>query len=137
MERVAVIGSGTMGSGVGYVTALSGFETRLYDISPEALAAIEALLRTYRAEAKGRQATPSCLVPLAQEVYESVETMCEWQLGHEGVLDEEGRPVEIPMQPLALDEIIACLKRVRKSINRWSREGGRQGYLTFVSKFIP
>jgi len=58
VERVAAIGSGTMGSGVGYVTALSGFETRLYDISPEALAAIEALLRTYRAEAKGRQATP-------------------------------------------------------------------------------
>ncbi len=42
MEKVAVIGSGTMGSGVGYVTALAGFETRLYDVIPEALAKAEA-----------------------------------------------------------------------------------------------
>jgi len=30
-----------MGSGVGYVTALSGFETRFYDISREVLAKAE------------------------------------------------------------------------------------------------
>lgn len=42
MEKVTVIGSGTMGSGVGYVTALAGFETRLYDVVPEALVRAEA-----------------------------------------------------------------------------------------------
>lgn len=41
------------------------------------------------------------------------------------------------MEPVALDEIIACLKRVRKSINLWTREGGRRRYLTFVSQFVP
>ena len=103
----------------------------------EALTAIEALLRMYQAEAKGRQATPPFLNPLAQEVYDLVETMCEWRLGREKFYDKEGEPAEIPVEPITLDEIIACLKRVRKSINRWSREGGRQGYLTFVSQFIP
>ena len=39
-------------------------------------------------------------------------------------------------EPVTRDEIIACLKRVRKSIHLWTREGGRQGYLTFVSRFI-
>ena len=103
----------------------------------EALAAIEALLRTYRAEAKGRQASPPSLNPLAEEVYDLVETMCEWRLGREMPFsNKEGEPMELPLKPITLDELIACLKRIRKSINFWNREGGRQGYLTFVSQFV-
>jgi 3-hydroxybutyryl-CoA dehydrogenase len=37
MQKVAVIGSGTMGSGIGYVTALAGFATTLYDVVPAQL----------------------------------------------------------------------------------------------------
>jgi hypothetical protein len=104
----------------------------------EALTAIEALLGIYRAEARGRQATPPSLGPLAEEVYDFVETMCEWRLGREEPFsNEEGEPMEFPGEPIALDELMACLKRIRKSINRWHRRGGRQGYLTFVSQFIP
>jgi 3-hydroxybutyryl-CoA dehydrogenase len=56
MGKVAVIGSGTMGSGVGYVTALAGFETMLYDVIPEALAKAEAYHQSLiaRSLAKGR-----------------------------------------------------------------------------------
>lgn len=101
-------------------------------------AAVEALIRRYQAEAKGRQATPPSLDSLAQEVYDSVEGMCEWRLGREMPFsDKEGEPMEFPVEPITLHELIACLKRVRKSINFWTREGGRQGYLTFVSQFIP
>jgi len=115
---------------------------RVYRDHPEmtdwdALAAIEALTRTYQAEAKGRQPTPPSLAPLAQEIYDSVEPMCEWRMGRETpFLDEDREPVEISPKPITRDEIIACLKRVRKSINRWNRRGGRQGYLTFVGQYI-
>jgi len=103
----------------------------------EARTAIEALLRTYQAEAKGRQAPSPSLDPLAEEVYDFVEGMCEWRLGREKPFsDKEGKPMEFPVEPITLHELIACLKRVRKSINRWSREGGRRGYLTFVSQFV-
>jgi hypothetical protein len=103
----------------------------------EALTAIEALLRMYRAEAKGRQARTPSLDPLAEEVYDLVETMCEWRLGRERPFTKkDGGPVELPVEPITLDEVMACLKRVRKSINRWHRRGGRQGYLTFVSQFV-
>jgi hypothetical protein len=103
----------------------------------EALAAIEALLRKYRAEARGRQARLPSLDPLADEIYNSVQAMCEWRLGREmPFAAKEGEPVEFSVEPIALDELIACLKRVRKSIKFWSREGGRQGYLTFVSQFV-
>jgi len=103
----------------------------------EALAAIEALLRAYRAEARGRQTAPPSLDPLADKVYDLVKMMCEWRLGREMPFSSEGgEPVGFSMEPITLDEIIVCLKRVRKSINRWNRRGGRQGYLTFVSQFV-
>jgi len=103
----------------------------------EALTAIEALLQTYRAEAKGRQAGLPSLNPLAEEVYDFVETMCEWRMGHEKPFsDKEGKLMEFPVEPITVDEVMACLKRVHKSINRWHRRGGKQGYLTFVSQFV-
>ncbi|MEJ2557709.1 MAG: 3-hydroxyacyl-CoA dehydrogenase family protein [Anaerolineae bacterium] len=45
MKKVAVIGSGTMGSGIAYVTALAGFPTGLYDVSPEQLTQARAYHR--------------------------------------------------------------------------------------------
>jgi hypothetical protein len=103
----------------------------------EVLTAVEALIRVYQAEARGRQLASPSLQSLAQEVYDSVKPMCQWRLGRETpFLDEEGEPQDISPEPVTLDEIVACLKRVRKSINRWSRRGGRQGYLAFVEQFI-
>jgi hypothetical protein len=40
------------------------------------------------------------------------------------------------MTPKTVDEIITCLKRIQKSIRRWNKEGGRQGYLNFISEFV-
>ena len=37
MKRIAVIGGGTMGSGIAYVTAVAGFATGLFDVVPEQL----------------------------------------------------------------------------------------------------
>jgi hypothetical protein len=115
---------------------------RVYRDHPEmtdwdALTAVERLLRDYQTEAKGRQSRPPKLHPLPQQVYDSVMAMCELRLGRETLLDEDDQPVELEIEPLSLDEIIACMKRVRKSINLWTREGGRQGYLTYIDRFFP
>jgi hypothetical protein len=40
------------------------------------------------------------------------------------------------LEPVPFDVIVECLKRIRKSIQRWNREGGRQGYLKFVEQFV-
>ncbi len=45
MQSVAVIGSGTMGSGIAYVTARAGLSTRLYDPIPEQLSKAQAYHR--------------------------------------------------------------------------------------------
>ena len=102
----------------------------------DTLDAIEALIRGYTAEARGRSRPNIRLSDLPQLVFDSVEAMCEWRLGRKRPFAESNQPVGIEMEPKTIDEVIACLKRIRKSINRWNKVGGRQGYLIFVSDFI-
>jgi 3-hydroxybutyryl-CoA dehydrogenase len=51
VERVGVVGAGTMGAGIAQIAALGGYETRLHDPVPEALAT--GVDRLHRALAKG------------------------------------------------------------------------------------
>jgi 3-hydroxybutyryl-CoA dehydrogenase len=53
VERVGVVGAGTMGSGIAQITCLGGYETRLHDPVPEALDA--GIERMRAALAKGAE----------------------------------------------------------------------------------
>jgi hypothetical protein len=95
--------------------------------------ALEALGRSYQREKTGGEP----VLPksnLAQNVYQAVKVMCDWRLGRENIVDEEGQPMSV--EPLTVDEIQASLKHLRKSIAVWSKHGGTQGYLKYISKFI-
>jgi hypothetical protein len=74
--------------------------------------------------------------PLAVEVYQAVKAICDWRMGRENMLDETGQPFPTD-ETLRVDEILACLKRIRKSIAMWNKEGGSQGYLNYIRQFIP
>lgn len=39
---------------------------------------------------------------------------------------------DTPLQPVGL---VLCLKKIRKSIDFWTKERGRQGYLNFVAEY--
>jgi len=56
MDKVAIVGAGTMGSGIGYVTATRGYQTGLYDLYPEMLEKARAYHKKLvdRAVEKGR-----------------------------------------------------------------------------------
>lgn len=99
--------------------------------------ALNALIRQYSAEMKGRSASPARLNPLAQTVYDSVRVMCEWRLGRGEIVTDKGGASLPQPPPIRTDEIVACLKRVRKSVQYWNKEGGRRGYLTFVEEYVP
>ncbi len=97
--------------------------------------AIEALNRTYQREKVGG----APFLPkgeLSKGLYQSVKMVCEWRLGRENIVDEEGQPMNIT-EPLTIDEIQACLKRLRKSIETWNKRSGSQGYLNYIRQFIP
>ncbi len=127
-----------------YLDVLQNIEfgiVRIYREQPglvdwDVLDAIQALIRSYTAEARGRPRPKIRLSDLSQLVFDSVEAICEWRLGREQPLAESGQPPDVKIEPKTIDEIVACLKRVQKSIRRWNKEGGRQGYLNFVSGFV-
>ena len=102
----------------------------------EALNAVEGVIRVYQAESKKRSPPALRLSPLAQEAFDAVKAMCDWRLGREQLVDASDEPVSVPIEPKTVDEIVACLKRIRRSIEHWNKRGGRQGYLNYVDGFI-
>lgn len=95
---------------------------------------LAALIRTYQAEQSQRQVAPPVLNPLRQGLYDAVQGMCELRLGRETLAHEGGPDFALPT--VSLEEIIACLKRIRKSVKTWSKRGGRRGYLSFVEQYV-
>jgi hypothetical protein len=98
-------------------------------------AALEAAISVYTAEQLGRTPREVVLEGHRREMYDAVRQMCEWRLGRRRLDDEEGEALG-PPTPSRVDEIAACLKRVRKSVQRWNKQGGRRGYLQFVSRYL-
>lgn len=95
--------------------------------------ALEALGRNYAREGRGGQP----VLPkseLARAVYEAIHQTCEWRLGREQVVNEDGQPLSI--EPVTVDVILACLKRLRKSISFWNKESGTRGYLSYIKQFL-
>lgn len=96
---------------------------------------IDALIRGYEVEARGRSLPAPRFSAMTQELYAHVQTMCDWRLGKEELVDDSGQPVEAGITPVTIPEIIACLKRIRLSI-KMHKSAGPRGYLNFVSQFV-
>ena len=100
----------------------------------DAREAANALVRRYEAELESRSATGAPLSERARRIFEAVRSMCEWRLGRAPAPD--GPPSDLyPNVSAAV--LVLCLKRIRKSVDFWSKEGGRQGYLNFASQYLP
>lgn len=93
--------------------------------------AIDALVRYYHAEEQEHRPPSIALGDRARIVFDAVQKSCEWQLGRAAYAGE----TEI-LQGIPVSELVACLRKIRKSIPFWSQRGGRQGYLDFVSQYI-
>jgi len=91
--------------------------------------AIAALIGFYEAEVRQRNPPPLRISETSRKIFDAVKEICEWRLGRVAV---EGDTSE----PISAEEVVICLKRIRKSIERWTKSGGRQGYLSFVSQYI-
>lgn len=93
--------------------------------------AIDALVRHYRAEEEQSGQHTHRLGEKARTVFDSVQGMCEWRLGR--VFDTDFPKVD----PISVAELVTCLRGIQTSIPRWTRQGGKRGYLDFVGKYLP
>ena len=97
---------------------------------------LDAAIRRYGHEAQGR-AAPSIRLPgKVATAYALVECVCEWRLGRASMDSDAGAPGVPAPTPLTVQELLPCLKRIRKSVKFWNDEAGRQGYLDYVSQFL-
>ena len=128
-----------------YLDVLHNIETALvhaYRETPDmtdydADRAVDALIRTYQAEVSGRERPTLKLNPIALSAYSGVKLMTDFRLGREKMKIKHKKGYLKLGEPLTVPEIIACLKRVLRSIRMWNKKGGRRGYYTFVDQFFP
>lgn len=90
------------------------------------------LVSYYQTQERGRDPQLIQLSGVREELAKRVMAMCEWRLGRKAMGDIE----TLALEPIPLSDLILCLKRIRKSIKRWTKEYGRQGYLSFVTQFV-
>jgi hypothetical protein len=98
--------------------------------------ALDVLISVYQAEIQHQTADAGRMNPLTQDVFDSVKTMCGWRLGREAMVSMDDQSQSMIPDPVSVDLIIASLKRIRKSVQKWNKRGGRQGYLQFIEQYI-
>ncbi len=95
--------------------------------------AMEALGRTYARERTGGAPT----LPkneMAREVYAAMKSVCDMLLGRQTVVDTNDQPISL--ESASVDDILAALKRLRKSLETWNKRGGTRGYLDYINQFL-
>jgi hypothetical protein len=96
--------------------------------------AYDAAYQQYRDEARGHTPKPCALTGLDREVFDALSAICEFRLGRNAL---SGGPDEPAISPVPVSRLLDCLRELRKSVERHTKFGGRQGYLTFIDGFLP
>ena len=92
----------------------------------------EALIKRYTAEAAGREVKELRLDELETTMFGFARDMCEWRLGRATLDGKE----DLGDAAVDMKVLILCLRRLLKSVEKWNKQGGRQGYLQFMSQYV-
>ena len=96
----------------------------------------EALIDAYAGGNTGRQPRPWKPTEQEQELFKAARGVCEWRLGRDPMLSGDSEDTPAPPEAIDRQTLLLCLKRLRKSVMKWTKHSGRQGYLNFMSQFI-
>lgn len=118
-----------------YYDILRGIELGIYEtfVQNPALVdfqvdkVLDALARHYNAEQTGKRPPRVKFGKLENTLYAKLEQVTRMFLGREPDL-----PVETV---ITVDEMIACIKRIQRSVDQMKTQG-RQGYLNFIATFF-
>ncbi|MFN9173074.1 MAG: hypothetical protein ACK58N_00760 [Synechocystis sp.] len=117
-------------------------------IDAEVLTAITWLIKIYNAEARDKSSSFRSPNGIVGEVVEVVKLVCESYLGRrqsqptapkKGLIQRLFSVAKAGSEPriITAQELLACLRRIQSSIKFWTKRNGRQGYLQYVSNFVP
>ncbi|MBT3287858.1 MAG: hypothetical protein HN849_03520 [Victivallales bacterium] len=96
-----------------------------------------AVLDSYAAEQVGREPREWKPTQTEQELFDRVRAMCETRLGRDSLETEDDSVHEMSLpDPIDVPTLMLCLKRLRKSVQTWTKRHGNQGYLGFIGQFV-
>jgi hypothetical protein len=112
--------------------------TRVYRTHPaikdtQVMRALDALTDHYRAETRGHAPKQYTLPESETLIFQNVKVICEVGLGRE---KSKVKAPDMPIGAKTTEEIVSCLRRLRKSAERWNKRGGQQGYLNFIVHYV-
>jgi hypothetical protein len=109
---------------------------RLAGISDgDVLFGLDALLARYHDEARQHEHRPAKVSENAEAIASSLREVCEHRLGRNPSFVPERKSKEA-FRTVRIEDLIACLRKVRRSVDRWNRRDGVRGYLDFVARFV-
>ena len=96
----------------------------------DAMRAYDAAIAYYNAQARDQTPKPVTLTGIEATLWAHIQSMCEWRLGRQ-------HDREMPQTtPIPLEDMVSCLRKLRKSVDFWTKRGGRQGYMQYIEKFV-
>jgi len=95
-----------------------------------AMRAYDAAIAHYAALARQHTPKPDNLSGLDAALFQAVKGVADWRLG---LVKHADRP---EVSPLPLEDMVACLRKLRKSVDFWTERGGRQGYLEYIRQYV-
>lgn len=108
IEKVLVVGSGTMGRGIAYVAAVAGFEVTLNDISEESLTVAGKEIQSYlEAGIKRNKITPDELEEIRNRIQYSIE------------ITEAAQTADLVIE--AVPEVIELKKKIFEQLDELTR----------------
>ena len=97
------------------------------------MSALDAVIASYRAEYRGYRPKDCSLDGEERLIHDRERAICEWRMGRaEGPLDLHA----LSVAPTSLDDLLSCLRKIRKSVDFWNGKLGPQGYLGFMTQFL-
>jgi hypothetical protein len=98
--------------------------------------AYDALIDHYKRRARDQTPREPSMTEKPQAVYDVVKSVCDWRMGQSVASNPLGLPDVAPSPTRSPDELVSCLRQLKKSLQGWRKRGGRQGYLNFIDQFV-
>jgi hypothetical protein len=120
-----------------YSTALHAESMNDLDVKE----AMNALLRAYTFEQRGKSYRPPKLAGLQLELYEHMRAVCEWRLGRAGdagleFVHDHGSFIRSNPDASTVEQIVRVLRRLLDSVQTWTKAEGSNGYLQYLREFF-
>ncbi|MBN1633671.1 MAG: hypothetical protein JW917_05860 [Ignavibacteria bacterium] len=99
----------------------------------DVLIVLDAIMNFYISGIRGKEPRNFNLSGKQLELYGAVKEMAEYRITG---MARDDMDAKYEIKPISVNELLDCLKRIKKSVQFWTKEGGRQGYLEYISNYI-